>query len=161
MKLIILIGCSGSGKTYFANQFLKKHPDWVVVSSDDYRLNRDGKINFLHKPFSTFDTVDELVLNALKEGKNVIYDACNLTKFRRGKLFGKLYKYRRHIEVIGVVFHTRFKVCVKQDKSKLRQHHVGKYTIFLMKFLTYINTPKMTEGFSVLTTPKSLHSILK
>ena len=161
MKLIILIGCSGSGKTYFANQFLKKHPDWVIISSDDYRLNRDGKINFLHKPFSTFDTVDELVLDALKDDKNVIYDACNLTKFRRGRLFNKLYKFRHHLKVIGVVFNTRFKTCVKQDKSKLRQHHVGKYTIFLMKFLTYINTPKMTEGFSVLTTPKSLHNILK
>lgn len=46
MKLIILIGCSGSGKTYFTKQFLRKFSDWVVVSSDDYRLSRDGKINF-------------------------------------------------------------------------------------------------------------------
>lgn len=161
MKLIIFIGCSGSGKTYFANKFLKNHPDWVIISSDDFRLERDGKINFLHKPVSTFNTVDELVLDALKDGKNVIYDACNLTRFRRGRLFSRLYNYRRHIKVIGVVFHTRFKTCVKQDKSKLRKHHVGKYNIFLMKILSYMNTPKMTEGFSILTTPKSLHSILK
>lgn len=161
MKLIILIGCSGSGKTYFTKQFLMKFPDWVVVSSDDYRLNRDGKINFLSKPFSTFNTVDELVLDALKDGKNVIYDACNLTRFRRSRLFSKLYMYRHHLKVIGVVFNTRFKTCVKQDKSKLRQHHVGRYNIFIMKVLAYINTPKMTEGFSILTTPKSLYNILK
>lgn len=161
MKLIILIGCSGSGKTYFTKKFLQEHKDWVSISSDDYRLQQHGKINFMHKPISTFNAVDELVLNALKEGKNVIYDACNLTRYRRRKLFTRLYDYRRHIQIIGVVFNTRFKTYVKQDKSKLRLHHVGKYTILGMKFLSYINTPKMIEGFSILTTPNSLHKILK
>ena len=155
MRLVVLIGSSGSGKTYFANKLKEEHEDWVLISPDEFRLKKHGRINFLYKPFSTFSTVDEMVFRALKSGKTVIYDACNLTRFRRSCLFRRLSLSRMNVEVIGVVFNTRFLLCVEQDKSKLRLHHVGKYVILIMKVLSYLNTPKMIEGFDVLVTPET------
>lgn len=160
MKLVILIGTSGSGKSYYASELKKRYPDWRVISSDRFRLENHGYINFLHKPLKVFHGVDTLLMHALYKGDNVIYDACNLTRFRRKHLIKWLRGFK-DLQIIGVVFNTDMKTCILQDKSSLRQHHVGKYIIFLMKLLFWFNRPTLSEGYNLLTTPKAFIESMK
>lgn len=153
-KLLILIGTAGSGKTYFSNEMKEKDSSWYIVSSDRFRIKRDGKVDIFHKPFQTFSSIDKQLVKALNEHDKVIYDACNISKLRRRMLFYNLKSVRSSLEVTGVVFHVPIRKCLRQNKSELRDHHVKSYIILISKVLTKFNRPLLKEGFDKLVKPE-------
>lgn len=84
----VLIGFSGSGKSTYARDYAKYHPDTKIVSPDGFRTMFNGEYKYLPEmddviTQSTFDAAE----NLLQAGYNVIIDCGNLTTDddRRGK----------------------------------------------------------------------------
>lgn len=86
--VFMTIGFSGSGKSTYAREYVKYHPDTKIVSPDGFRTMFNGEYKYLPEmddviTQSTFDTAE----NLLQAGYNVIIDCGNLTTDddRRGK----------------------------------------------------------------------------
>ena len=83
-NIIFTCGLPGSGKTWYANQIKEfKGDKAVVLSSDDIRAELWGDANDQQNPNKVFATMKERAVRALKEGKDVIYDATNLVSKTR------------------------------------------------------------------------------
>lgn len=85
-QLKILVGVSGSGKSSWATEFIKKNKNWVRVNRDDIRRNILGKLtpdyyssdkfNSTEKHINTIQ--DEQIRYWLHQGQNVIVDNTHL-----------------------------------------------------------------------------------
>ena len=81
-KLIMMVGVSGSGKSYYANKIAEKE-NGVVFSSDALRAELYGDENDQSHNNEVFNELHRRIRNYLREGKVVIYDATNLSMKRR------------------------------------------------------------------------------
>ena len=90
--LNIMIGIPGSGKSNYAKKCLLTNNS-VYLSSDDIRVELYGFEDQTHNDV-VFETMKKRTLNALKEGKDVIYDATNLNKKRRSGIISEARKLR-------------------------------------------------------------------
>ena len=153
-KLLILIGTSGSGKSYFSNKIKSLDNKWEIISSDKYRLKTSGEVNIFKHPIKTFKALDKSIIKAFDEHDYVIYDACNISKLRRLYLFFHLKYIRSSLDVTGIVFSIPIDLCLRQNKSELRDHHVKSYIIVISKILIKFNRPSLNEGFDKLIRPE-------
>ena len=85
-NMIMMVGIQGSGKSTFA----KNMKDYVVHSSDELRKELFGSVNYQEKNNELFDELHKRIINDLKKGKNVIYDAMNISYKRRILFLEKL-----------------------------------------------------------------------
>lgn len=87
MIFTMLIGIPGSGKSHYANEYIKTHSGTIVISSDDIRQELWGDANDQQNPSQVFDEMFIRTVAAMKKGMNVIYDATNLVaKTRKATL---------------------------------------------------------------------------
>jgi predicted kinase len=120
-KVILTIGLPASGKSTWCEDFLRKNPDWVKVSRDDFRymLRNEPMLEFKGENLVTtlcFNTAK----HALRTGYNVIIDNTHLrlsyindAKHELGELADIDYRY----------FDTPVETCIERDKG--REHSVG------------------------------------
>ena len=80
-SFVMLAGIPGSGKSYFAEEMGKS--GYVVCSSDEIRKRLYRDINDQEHNNEVFRVLHEEIINHLKNGENVIYDACNINSKRR------------------------------------------------------------------------------
>lgn len=88
--LNIMIGIPGSGKSNYAKKCLT-NDNTEYLSSDDIRIELYGFEDQTHNDI-VFETMRRRTLNALREGKDVIYDATNLSKKRRSGIISEAHK---------------------------------------------------------------------
>lgn len=87
MIFTMLIGLPGSGKSTYANEYIKTRHNTVIVSSDAIRQEMWGDANDQQNPSQVFDEMFIRTVMAMKQGTNVIYDATNLVaKTRKATL---------------------------------------------------------------------------
>lgn len=86
----MLIGLPGSGKSYYANEYIKTRSGTVVISSDDIRQELWGDANDQQNPSQVFDEMFNRTVAAMKKGTNVIYDATNLVAKTRKTTLARL-----------------------------------------------------------------------
>lgn len=87
-ELLVLIGLPGSGKSFFAKNFIAKNENWTRINRDDLRLS------IFNTPTPSSDDEDLItkiqdfmIKSALKEGKSVVVDNMNLEeKYRKSLL---------------------------------------------------------------------------
>ncbi|MEY8366577.1 ATP-binding protein [Anaerovoracaceae bacterium 41-7] len=89
-KFIMLVGVTGSGKSYYANQLKQNKEVDEVVSSDAIRLELYGDENEQKYNNKVFNELHKRVRRLLKDGKNVCYDATNLSSRRRASFLKTL-----------------------------------------------------------------------
>lgn len=118
-KILITIGLLGSGKSTWARQFAKEHPDTKIVCPDGFRLMLNGEYKYLPElddiiTASVFDTAN----NLLKAGYSVIIDCGNLQESadRRAK-----WRQLQADKYIAVVFPCRQKEW--HIKNRLEKPH--------------------------------------
>ena len=83
--MICLSGLPGSGKTTWAKEFLKKHPEYHYFSPDVYyeRINGDDRIR--DNTFEVWMTMFQEIHKAEQAGYDVLIDSDNLTYAQRNQ----------------------------------------------------------------------------
>lgn len=135
---IMLVGLPGSGKSTYAKDFIKKHPNTVHLSSDAIRAELYGDESVQTDHNKVFRIMHQRVFDNLREGKDVIYDATNVVRKKRVALLNQLPK--GIWSEIHVVWQP-LDVCIERDRNRART--VGKDVI--EKFLYRWQSPFYDE----------------
>ncbi len=114
----MLVGLPGSGKSYHAEQ-LAAEKDCVIHSSDAIREEILNDVSDQQHNADVFSVLHKRVKEDLLAGKNVIYDATNISYKRRKAFLDELknipcYKYCQFIA-------TPYEVCLEQNNSRDRK----------------------------------------
>lgn len=136
MTFYMMVGLSGSGKSSFA-KFCKA----PIFSSDAIRAEVYGDENDQTHNQKVFQILHKRITDCLKEGKDCVYDATNLSAKRRKAFLNSI----SHIECekVCIVMATPFEVCVERDSKRNRR--VGREVIF--RQTTQFQMPHKYEGW--------------
>src|SRR5271170_1778777 len=81
IKVELLVGIPGSGKSTYAKQVVAKDPsNWVRINNDDLRAMLNGSVWTSEYEKMITDARNYLIRDALKRGKNVIIDNLNINR---------------------------------------------------------------------------------
>lgn len=139
-KLFMMIGLPASGKSTLAEQIAKSE-DAEIVSSDNIRKELYGDENIQGDSNKVFKTVENRIINGLKNNKNMIYDATNINYKRRMAFLQKIRKLK--IEKIAIMVATPYEQCLIRNSQRERQ--VPEEVIKRMYFNFYV--PQYFEGW--------------
>ena len=138
--LNIMIGIPGSGKSNYAKKCLI-NDNTEYLSSDDIRIELYGFEDQTHNDV-VFETMKKRTLNALREGKDVIYDATNLSKKRRSGIINEARKLSAQINAYFCC--TPINIILERNITRVeRQLPWDK----LVQMIQSIEPPMYYEGF--------------
>ena len=112
--LYYLVGLPASGKSTWAKNMVDN--DTILLSSDNLREELYGDINNQEHNGELFQEINKRVKNLLKQGKDVIYDATNISSKRRISFLKELKKIDCYKQCI--YFNTNFEMCIDRDKKE-------------------------------------------
>lgn len=140
-KLFMMIGIPASGKTSLAEQIANSEGA-EIVSSDNIRKELYGNENIQGDSNEVFKTVENRIINGLKNNKNMIYDATNINYKRRMAFLQKIRKLK--IEKIAIMVATPYEQCLIRNSQRERQ--VPEEVIKRMYYNFYV--PQYFEGWN-------------
>lgn len=136
-KCIILCGIPGSGKSTYAQSF--EELGWVHLSSDLIRKELYGDESIQGNPNEVFSLMQKRAVDALNNGKSVIYDSTALTRKDRAGIIAACPKFAKiECKVIWAPIET----CIERNAA--RERTVGKEVIG--KMLKRFQFPFYDEG---------------
>jgi len=123
LSLVVLIGVSGSGKSWFVKKHFKKTE---IVSSDECRGIVSDDENNQNATNDAFDLVHYIVGKRLKNGLLTVIDATNVQKESRKNLIDLARSY--HCLPVAIVLDIPEKVCEQRNKNR-SDRNFGGYVI--------------------------------
>lgn len=138
---LVLVGISGSGKSTYSDYL--RRVGFEVFSSDEIRKELWGDENDQKNPSEVFNTLHRRILSALKEGKNCVYDATNISAKKRAAFIRMVKGSNINCEFACRVFVTTPKECIERDKK--RDRTVGANVIW--KQIKHFEVPSYSEGW--------------
>lgn len=139
-KLIILCGIPGSCKSTYAKEYIEKHTNTIHLSSDSIRAELWGDESIQGNPAEVFALMQKRAICALNNGKNVVYDATNMTRKDRASIIAVCPKFAK---IECHIIWAPIEVCIERDA--MRDRIVGKEVIDRM--LKRFQAPYYDEGF--------------
>lgn len=139
-KLFMMIGLPASGKSTLAEQIAKSE-DAEIVSSDNIRKELYGDENIQGDNNKVFRILQERIISGLKNNKNMIYDATNISYKTRMAFLQRLNKLE--VEKIAIMVATPYEQCLIRNSQRERQ--VPEEVIKRMYFNFYV--PQYFEGW--------------
>lgn len=149
--LYVLVGIPGSGKSTVAQELLEElnHNYFaqnegkkaVWISSDNIRAELFGSASVQENPDKVFEIMRQRTVEALKNGCDVIYDACNINSKRRTNLLNLL-KFTK-CRAVCVICATPYSECLRRNSR--RPSPVPEYAVNRM--YQCWNTPYYHEGW--------------
>lgn len=138
--LILCVGIPGSGKTTYAEKYVKEHENTIHLSSDRIRLELWGNEATQGDNNEVFSLMQSRAIEALNNGQNVVYDATNVTRKDRSYIIALCPKFAKiECHIIWAPIET----CIERDAA--RERTVGKEVIDRM--LKKFQAPYYDEGF--------------
>ena len=110
-KLYTLIGLPASGKSTFC----KSHNECVIVSTDNIRYELYGNAEIQDNPKRVFNIAHSRIEKALSNGKDVIFDATNLTPLSRKNIFN-----HTNCKHIAIYFDINVNTCIERNLKRDR-----------------------------------------
>lgn len=139
----MLIGLPGSGKTYYANKYLKQE-NTTILSSDEIRKVLLGSEDAQWGNSTVFKAMNLATIENLKEGRNVVYDATNINSKRRMELLEQIKKeVKEDISFVAIILSVPYETCV--DRQQKRERKVPEEVI--NKMLKKFEVPYYEEGW--------------
>ncbi len=123
-NLIVTCGPSGSGKSTWISQ---NHPDHTTISLDQLREDIAGKRADQSKNGQVMQAAKEQLKDALRNNKNIIWDATSLILSQRSAISQLGFNYQANVTL--AVFHKAESLIVKQNQDRkysLPQHILAK-----------------------------------
>ena len=147
MKVYIMIGLIGSGKSEWARMAAGTDFNTIRVSNDDIRS--------MIKDRYTFDLQLEplvrkmgivMVVQILLEGKNVVIDDCHLTKEHRQELCALIKGVVPEAEIIYVWMRCDTTIALKRRLIDLRGRTKFEWTQVMNKHMNMFDVPTKDEN---------------
>lgn len=135
--IYVPVGLPASGKSTLAH----KMTDYIVISSDELRKELYGDINDQTHNAEIFEEMNRRTKQYIDEGKNVFYDATNLSRKRRGHLIKQIAKNAD--KKIAGYLHIDLETAIRRDEQ--RDRTVGAEVI--KKMFKNLQIPLKGEGF--------------
>lgn len=131
-RLVILCGIPGSGKSTYAKELLKLHPEWKYVSRDEVRYEFvSDQEHYFDRETDVYKEFCNRISMHLINGDTVIADATHISKASRIKLMNSL--DIQPDEVIVVVLNTPFQICKERNSKRVGITRVPDDSMFRMK----------------------------
>lgn len=138
-------GLPASGKSTLAKNEVELLGG-VLISSDEYREKQTGDRAIQGDNNQLFELIHKDIIENLQNGKNVIFDATNLSRKKRVALLDKLKNIPNlHKECILVA--TQYEKCLKRNKNLDR---VAVPDFVLNRMWKSFDVPMYQEGFDVI-----------
>lgn len=138
-RLVILVGPPGVGKTTYASVLKKHKPKIVHLSSDKIRLELWGNEATQGDNNEVFSLMQKRTIEALNNGKDVIYDSTAMTRKDRASIISQCPKF---VYIETHIIWAPIEVCIERDAN--RERTVGKEVIDRM--LKRFQPPFYDEG---------------
>ena len=138
-KLILLVGIPGAGKTTYANEYKKSNLNTIHLSSDIIRAELYGDESIQGNPAEVFSLMQKRAIEALNNGKDVIYDATGITRKDRAGIISICPKFAK---IEAHIIWAPIETCIERDAA--RERTVGKVVIDRM--LKKFQAPYYDEG---------------
>lgn len=135
-RFIMIMGLPASGKSTLASSF----ENYIHISSDAIREELLGSEEDQSNNNLVFETMRSRTINALKNGKNVVYDATNTSSKKRKAFLKQLPK---NVEKECIYVATNFYDCLDRDSK--RERSVGREVI--LKVFRNLQIPMIHEGW--------------
>lgn len=122
-KIILCRGIQGSGKTTWAKQYCKEHPNTIRVNRDDIRQMFSQKWSKELEQI-VIDTELRAIDNALHEEMDVVVDdVSNLNRYTVDKIWNIVEKYQqmRSVSDYGIIYQDFFiplQDCIERDSKR-------------------------------------------
>lgn len=139
IKLICLVGIPGSGKTTYAEKYIKEHGG-LHLSSDLIRKELYGDESTQGNPSEVFALMQDRAIEALNNGTSVVYDATNITRKDRSYIINLCPKF---VQIEAHIIWAPIETCIERDAA--RERTVG--TAVIDKMLKRFQPPFYDEGF--------------
>ena len=139
MKIIVLVGLPGAGKSTLAEEYRKQ--GYKIHSPDAIR--NELHLHSLDDTQKVFDILKENLLADMTAGKNVVYDSTNLTRRRRMKFLDIIKDF--DYEKICYVKLTSIDTCKNYNSQRVGYSRVPdrEYNIMVNAF----SLPMSDEGW--------------
>lgn len=140
--LHLMVGVQGSGKSTYSNK-LNKEYGYKIISSDEVR-----KMHPDWEEIRVFPEVYRLCAIELKEGRDVIFDATNITPKVRSKNIGLIRDIYSDFEVHVYFIKASKETC--KERVKRRNNIEGELYLPIEVIDSYFNNlviPSVEEGF--------------
>lgn len=146
-KLIIMVGIPGSGKSTFAQNYIKdaNNMSTVWVSRDEVRYSLiSGTDEYFAKEKDVFKIFVKKINTALAEGKDAIADATHINAQSRKKLLSSITV--PDIQIEACVMETSLQECLANNEKREGRARVPKAAI--LRMYRQFEYPTFSEGFS-------------
>ena len=134
-KILILRGLPASGKSTYAKNLLTQNPHaWKRLNKDELRAMLDNSVHSKTNEKFIENVRDMMLVEALKEGKNVVIDDTNLSERPVERIKQVVQKYITdsgetvNVEIKDI--ETSLEECLERDKK--REKKVGESVIMRM-----------------------------
>lgn len=128
--LYILCGIPGSGKTFWANNFLKTHPEVQYISRDAIRFKLlETNDDYFAKEKKVFNIFSTQITALLRSGQSVIADATHISVPSRAKLVNSIVNRGLTLEDFSIEFifiNTSLDRCMKNNELRAGREYVPK-----------------------------------